>query len=169
MGPRNFSTLTTLQSTITACAGPYIPVAVTRQLHSPLTKQSKQTSPLVPLSDELLTNTVVVQLVQPPRELQNITSCLVLTYCRKNMTSSTNRKYLTAQFHQWQTKPRATCTNNLVKSDYELCEWTDKRTDRQTYSSQYFVPLPGVKWRWPTKWDNGSLLPILKEHTKLTK
>jgi len=24
---------------------------------------------------------------------------------------------------------------------FELCKWTDKQTDRQTYSSQHFAPL----------------------------
>jgi len=37
-------------------------------------------------------------------------------------------------------------TKNLVKISrvvFELCERTNKQTDRRTYSSQYFAPLPG--------------------------
>jgi len=28
---------------------------------------------------------------------------------------------------------------------FGLRNWTDRQTDKQTYSSQYFAPLPGMK------------------------
>jgi len=66
----------------------------------------------------------------------------------ENMTSSTKPLiHNISQRRQRRTepRPRATCVRNkLVKFDRavsEICEWTD----RQTYSSQYFAPLPGAK------------------------
>jgi len=37
----------------------------------------------------------------------------------------------------------------LMSSCFEICEQTDGHTDRQTLSSQYFAPYPGVKWKMP--------------------
>jgi len=33
----------------------------------------------------------------------------------------------------------------FVRVVFELCEQTDRQTDRQTYPSQYFAPLPEAK------------------------
>jgi len=72
-----------------------------------------------------------------------------LAPCYENMMSSTDQEVLdVSQRRRRKTEPRpqVTCTKKSVKIGYvviELCERTDKQTDRQTYSSQHFAALPG--------------------------
>jgi len=72
-----------------------------------------------------------------------------LATCYENVMASTKPEVLNVlQCLQMWTKPwpQATCTKNLVKISrivFELCEQTDKQTNKQTYSSQKPTPLPG--------------------------
>jgi len=114
-------------------------------------------------------HTVVVPHLTGTTTLQSLltTSCLVLAHWGQvgvirearrvlgsqaqwyeNMTSSEEREvHNVSQRRQKRTDPRpqATCTQNLVNfgcAVFELREQTNRQTDKQAYSSQYFALLP---------------------------